>query len=319
MSLDVRPHEIFCVVGESGSGKSVLGLSLLGLLPAHASTRGRVTVKGHDMLAASPQVRRQVRREHLGAVFQDPMTSLNPTMRVGAQVIEAAGTADKAVDLLRAAGVPDPERRMRSYPHELSGGLRQRVMIAMAVAGSPALVVADEPTTALDVTVQAQVLRLLRRLRDDTGCGFLLITHDLGVAGQVADRVAVMYAGRLAEVGPTAEVLRRATHPYTLGLLGARLRLDAPRARALPVLAGELPDPMDPPPGCPFAGRCAHTRPECASTPPELVAAGEHARHATYPLMLSEPRRRRRPATDRDHPPRRPRPAEPGRPPPCSG
>jgi peptide/nickel transport system ATP-binding protein len=197
VSLQIRAGEILGLVGESGSGKSVLGLSLLGLLPDDRGplVSGRVTVRGQDMVAGSAALRRRVRREHLGAVFQDPMTSLNPTMRIGRQVAEAAGSPAEAAALLRAVGIPDADRRMASYPHELSGGLRQRVMIAMAVAGSPALIIADEPTTALDVMVQAQVLALLRSLRDEIGCSVLIITHDLGVAAQVADRVAVMYAG----------------------------------------------------------------------------------------------------------------------------
>jgi peptide/nickel transport system ATP-binding protein len=273
VSLDVRAGEILGLVGESGSGKSVLGMSLLGLLPSDPApaTAGRVTVCGQDVLNGSAELRRSVRRRHLGAVFQDPMTSLNPTMRVGRQVVEAAGSADEAVRLLRAVGIPDPEIRMASYPHELSGGLRQRVMIAMAVAGSPALVVADEPTTALDVMVQAQVLALLRSLRDEMGCSFLLITHDLGVAAEVADRVAVLYAGRLAELGPTRTVLRRAAHPYSLALMRARLSLSADRHRPLTTLPGEVPDPAAPPPGCAFEPRCQLAVAGCTASPPEPV------------------------------------------------
>jgi peptide/nickel transport system ATP-binding protein len=279
VSLDVRAGEILGLVGESGSGKSVLGMSLLGLLPSDPapSTAGRVTVCGQDVLNGSAELRRAVRRRYLGAVFQDPMTSLNPTMRVGRQVVEAAGSADEAVRLLRAVGIPDAERRMVSYPHELSGGLRQRVMIAMAVAGSPALVVADEPTTALDVVVQAQVLALLRSLCSETGCSLLLITHDLGVAAQVADRVAVMYAGRLAELGTTETVLRRAAHPYSVALSRSRLSLSAERRRPLTTLPGEVPDPAAPPPGCAFHPRCELAVERCTAGPPEPVAvAPEH-------------------------------------------
>ncbi|MDX6216405.1 MAG: peptide/nickel transport system ATP-binding protein ddpF, partial [Frankiales bacterium] len=225
VSLAIRRGEILGLVGESGSGKSVLGLALLGLLDARADVRGAVRVAGRDMAHSDQSERREVRRVHLGAVFQDPMTSLNPTMRVGRQVAEAAGSREEAERLLGAVGIPDPASRMDAFPHELSGGLRQRVMIAMAVAGNPDLIVADEPTTALDVTVQAQVLTLLRSLRDEIGCSVLFITHDLGCAAQVADRVAVMYAGRLAELGSSAEVLARASHPYTLALLRSRLSL----------------------------------------------------------------------------------------------
>jgi peptide/nickel transport system ATP-binding protein len=271
VSLQIRPGEILGLVGESGSGKSVLGLSLLGLIPpeSRAAVSGRALVRGHDMLNAPADLRRQVRREHLGAVFQDPMTSLNPTMRVGRQVAEAAGSDEEAARLLRVAGIPDAQRRMTSFPHQLSGGLRQRVMIAMAVAGSPALVVADEPTTALDVMVQAQVLALLRSLRDEVGCSVLMITHDLGVAAQVADRVAVMYAGRLAELGPAGAVLRSAAHPYSLALTRARLSVSAQRGRVLATLPGELPDPAQPPPGCPFEARCALATEECRVRPPD--------------------------------------------------
>lgn len=271
VSLDVRPGEILGLVGESGSGKSVLGMSLLGLLPEdtleHAS--GRVTVAGEDVLHGSADLRRRVRRKHLGSVFQDPMTSLNPTMRVGRQVVEAVGSTEEAVRLLRAVGVPDAERRMSSFPHELSGGLRQRVMIAMAVGGNPSLVIADEPTTALDVMVQSQVLTLLRSLVDQIGCSFLLITHDLGVAAQVADRIAVMYAGRLAELGPTDTVLRSAAHPYSLGLMGSRLSLTSSRTGTLSTLRGEVPSPAAPPPGCPFQPRCDLASDDCTQLLPD--------------------------------------------------
>ncbi len=277
ISLGIRAGEILGLVGESGSGKSVLGLSLLGLLPADPRPKvsGRVLIRGHDMLGGPADLHRRVRREHLGAVFQDPMTSLNPTMRVGRQVAEAAGSDEEAVRLLRAVGIPDAGRRMACYPHELSGGLRQRVMIAMAVAGNPALVIADEPTTALDVMVQAQVLGLLRSLRDEIGCSVLLITHDLGVAAQVADRVAVMYAGRLAELGPAGTVLRSAAHPYSLALTRARLSLTAARLRTLATLPGEVPDPADPPPGCAFAPRCSLAIAECLTSPPDPVPVDE--------------------------------------------
>jgi peptide/nickel transport system ATP-binding protein len=277
ISLRIRAGEILGLVGESGSGKSVLGLSLLGLIPpeSHPAISGRAVVRGYDMLAASADLRRRVRREHLGAVFQDPMTSLNPTMKVGKQVAEATGSEEEAARLLRVVGIPDARRRMASFPHQLSGGLRQRVMIAMAVAGSPALVVADEPTTALDVMVQAQVLALLRSLRDELGCSVLMITHDLGVAAQVADRLAVMYAGRLAELGPAGAVLRAAAHPYSLALTRARLSVSAQRGRVLVTLPGELPDPEQPPPGCPFEPRCDLAVEECRAVPPDPEPVAE--------------------------------------------
>lgn len=274
VSLRISPGEIIGLVGESGSGKSVLGFSMLGLLGARAKTDGSVQVCGTDMLTGAAKQLRKVRRLDLGAVFQDPMTSLNPTMRIGKQVEEVAGSSAEALKLLTAVGIPDPQRRMRAYPHELSGGLRQRVMIAIAVAGNPELIIADEPTTALDVTVQAQVLALLQRLRTEIGCSIVLITHDLGVAAQIADRIAVLYAGRIAEIGPTAEVLATPAHPYTHGLLQSRLTLDTARDRPLAAMAGQVPSPTAPLPGCAFVPRCAVARPECSTTPPEPVAVG---------------------------------------------
>lgn len=231
VSLSIAPGEILGLVGESGSGKSVLALALLGLLPQSSQPEadGTVSVTGVDMLRADPADLRRVRRESLGAVFQDPMTSLNPTMRIGRQIGEATGDDAESARLLTTVGVRDAALRLRVFPHELSGGLRQRVMAAIAVAGRPRLIIADEPTTALDVTVQAQLLDLLRELRDDFGCSVLLITHDLGVADQIADRLAVLYRGDLVEVGPAAEVVRHPQHDYTRSLLASRLSLGTPR------------------------------------------------------------------------------------------
>ena len=256
VSLQIAQGEILGLVGESGSGKSVLGFSMLGLLPDQTQIDGAVTVAGSDMVSGDAKAMRKVRRLDLGAVFQDPMTSLNPTMRIGKQVAEAAGSDDEALRLLTAVGIPEPKRRMRAFPHELSGGLRQRVMIAIAIAGDPDLIIADEPTTALDVTVQAQVLRLLRGLRDEIGCSIVFITHDLGVAAQISDRIAVLYAGRIAEVGPTAAVLGAPAHPYTHGLLRSRLTLHTARDRKLAALAGSVPSAVSPLPGCAFEPRC---------------------------------------------------------------
>jgi peptide/nickel transport system ATP-binding protein len=272
VSLAIAPGEILGLVGESGSGKSVLGFTLLGLLPKQAKIDGTVCVTGSDMVNGDAKALRKVRRLDLGAVFQDPMTSLNPTMRIGKQVTEAAGSDEEALRLLTAVGIPEPKRRMRAYPHELSGGLRQRVMIAIAIAGDPELIIADEPTTALDVTVQAQVLRLLRRLRDELGCSIVLITHDLGVAAQIADRIAVLYAGRIAEIGPSAEVLGAPAHPYTHGLLRSRLTLETARDRRLAALAGSVPSAVDPLPGCAFVPRCPLAADDCTETPPLPVA-----------------------------------------------
>ena len=278
VSFDVMPGEILGIVGESGSGKSVLGLSLLGLLPRDPApiVRGSATVCGVDMASASAEDRRRTRRRDLGAVFQDPMTSLNPTMRIGRQVYEASGSREESLRLLDAVGIPEAERRLQQYPHELSGGLRQRVMLALAIAGSPKLVIADEPTTALDVTVQAQILALLRDLADEIGCAFVFVTHDLGVASQLADHVAVMYGGRLAEMADSASVLARPAHPYTIGLLESRLTMTSDRDHQLPTLPGEPPDPRELPEGCAFAPRCAHHEESCSVAPPPLVASGTH-------------------------------------------
>ena len=231
IDLQIRPGEILGLVGESGSGKSVLALSLLGLLPhtSHPQADGQVTVSGVDMVRASPAELRRVRGEVLGAIFQDPMTSLNPTMRIGKQIGEVTHDDAESVRLLETVGVRDAQLRLRVYPHELSGGLRQRVMAAIAVGGRPGLIVADEPTTALDVTVQAQLLDLLRELRDEFGCSVLLITHDLGVADQIADRLAVLHHGELVEIGPAADVVRNPQHDYTRSLLASRLSLTMPR------------------------------------------------------------------------------------------
>jgi peptide/nickel transport system ATP-binding protein len=278
VSLEVGKREILAVVGESGSGKSVLGLTLLGLLDGNPAPEieGRAEVCGTDMVSAMPGERRLVRRDHMGAVFQDPMTSLNPTMKIGNQLREVAGSTEEAISLLELVGIPDPARRMNVYPHQLSGGLRQRVMLAMAVAGRPDLIIADEPTTALDVTVQAQILSMLKDLREEVGCSILLITHDFGVASQVADRIAVLYGGRLAEYGGMGEVTARPSHPYTAGLLNSRLELDLPRDRHIATLKGEPPDPRNHPPGCAFAPRCPHRMDVCSEAAPQARDAHSH-------------------------------------------
>jgi peptide/nickel transport system ATP-binding protein len=288
VSLEIGKGEILGLVGESGSGKSVLGLSMLGLLPTAPAPQieGSALVHGVDMLRAPPGDRRAVRRQHLGAIFQDPMTSLNPTMRVGKQIIDVAGSKDEAIRLLDAVGVPEPEQRLRAYPHQLSGGLRQRVMIALAIAGEPSLVIADEPTTALDVTVQAQILELLRKLCDETSCSFVLVTHDLGVAAQIADRIAVLYGGRLAELGASDDVLRRPAHPYSVGLLRSRLTMDARRSGPLETLVGE-----------PRTGRTSARRPCPRSCPPSAMTASPRA--STSPTRPPAQTRRSCPTSPR--------------------
>jgi peptide/nickel transport system ATP-binding protein len=278
IDLQIRSGEILGLVGESGSGKSVLGLTMLGLLPEQSKPRveGELSVDGVDMPNASEAQLRQLRRDRLGAIFQDPMTSLDPTMRVGRQLLELVDSTAAAIDLLERAQIPDAQRRMRAFPHELSGGLRQRVMIAIAIAGEPKLIVADEPTTALDVTVQAQILRLLDSLRGHLGCSILLITHDLAVASQISDRIAVLYGGRLAEVGPAQDLLTTPHHPYTNALLHSRLDLSSDRDRRLPTLDGEPPDPRELPSGCPFTPRCVFAKAECHEQPPPLAGRPAH-------------------------------------------
>ena len=298
VDLQIRAGEILGLVGESGSGKTVLGLSMLGLLPKSAQIGGTVSVDGVDMLRAGDRTRRTVRQRALGAVFQDPMTSLDPTMRIGRQVQEVAGSTREALRLLEAVGIPDAERRLREFPHQLSGGLRQRVMLAIALAGEPKLVIADEPTTALDVTVQAQVLTLFKKMRDELGCAILLVTHDLAVASTVADRICVLYGGLVAEVGQARGVLDRPGHPYTAALIASRIGLSADRRLELPVIAGEPVDPASEPVGCNFAPRCPAATSRCAEERPLLSAARDHggvaAWRTTTHSTTAEPRWRAR-------------------------
>jgi peptide/nickel transport system ATP-binding protein len=235
VSFDVGPGEIVGMVGESGSGKTVLGLALMGLLPQRSRPRvdGSVLLGDADMVTARDEVRRRVRRRHVGAVFQDPMTSLDPTMTIGRQLAEVTRDRATRIRLLEDVGIPDPATRLAAFPHQLSGGLRQRVLIALAVARRPSLIVADEPTTALDVTVQAQVLDLLLALRDEIGCGIVFITHDLGVAAQISDRILVMYQGRLVEQGGVRDIFEHPANPYTRRLLRSRIDLETRRDRPL--------------------------------------------------------------------------------------
>jgi peptide/nickel transport system ATP-binding protein len=284
VDLEIAPGEIVGLVGESGSGKSVLALALMGLLPAASRpvVDGEIRVAGTDVVHGSPAELRGLRRQNLGVIFQDPMTSLNPTMRVGRQITEVSRDEAEAVRLLTAVGVPEPVRRLRAFPHELSGGLRQRVMAAIALSGTPAMVIADEPTTALDVTVQAQLLALLGELRDELGCAVLFITHDLAVAAQLTDRIAVLYQGRLAEVGPTGDVLRHAAHPYTAGLLGARLDLDTPRTGALRTLPPEAGDVAARLTGCAYHTRCPLVVERCATEQPPTERYRPHHLRACW-------------------------------------
>jgi peptide/nickel transport system ATP-binding protein len=282
------------IVGESGSGKSVTGLAIMGLLPRHAATvTGRIAFDGLDLLAQPEAVLRDLRGDRIAMIFQEPMTSLNPSFKVGDQIVEAirrhrGGTAAaaraRALEMLRRVRIPAPERRIDDYPHRLSGGMRQRVMIAMALACDPQLLIADEPTTALDVTIQAQILHLLRRLREETGAAVVMITHDLGVVAETCDEVVVMYAGQVVETAPVAAIFRAPQHPYTVGLLGALPRIDR-RAERLAVIPGTVPAPSDVPTGCRFAPRCPFRVDRCAEPPPLVeVTPGQSSRCWRAPL-----------------------------------
>jgi peptide/nickel transport system ATP-binding protein len=281
-SFAVRAGETLGLVGESGSGKSMTAFSILRLVqPPGRIAQGRVIFEGRDLLALPEHEMRKVRGAGIALIFQEPMTALNPVFTVGDQIAEAmlvhgqatrAQARRRAVDLLGAVRVPEPARRVRDYPHQLSGGMRQRVLIAMALACRPSFVIADEPTTALDVTIQAQILDLLREMRAAFNLSMLLISHDLGVVAGSADRVAVMYAGRIVEQGPVREVFRSPAHPYTLALLGSIPRHGG-RGR-LNAIEGTVPSPADLPPGCAFAPRCPDARPECGQVRPGVTTVG---------------------------------------------
>ena len=286
VSFEVRRGEIVALVGESGCGKSVTAQSLIGLTRSpNATITGSALFEGRDLIAASDAELRAVRGAQIAMVFQDPMTSLNPVYRIGDQIAEGLrahrsisrrDATARAVELLDAVGIPNPSRRVRDYPHEFSGGMRQRVMIAMALALQPRLLIADEPTTALDVTIQAQILDLLRTLNREHGVAVLLITHDLGVVAELAERVVVMYAGQVVEQAGLQELFATPGHPYTWGLLGSIPRLDQPRPERLAQIPGQPPSLLAPPAGCRFAPRCAHAFDQCARPPQLHAAEGSH-------------------------------------------
>jgi oligopeptide/dipeptide ABC transporter ATP-binding protein len=301
VSLTVERGEIVGLVGESGSGKSLTALALLRLLPPAARLRGSARLDGEDLLALPEPALRRVRGGRIAIVFQEPMTAFNPVYTVGFQIAEAVRAhrkvrrreaLDEAARLLDLVAVPDARRRLGDYPHQLSGGQRQRAMIAMALAGGPDLLLADEPTTALDVTIQAQILELLERLRAELGLAVLLITHDLGVIAQTCDRVAVMYAGQVVEEADVHTLFRAPAHPYTRGLLATLPRLGSPVPRGrLPVLAGSQPDPAHRPAGCAFRPRCSEALEVCGRKEPELIAvgtAGQQARCFLHALDSGE-------------------------------
>ena len=287
VSFEVSPGEVVAVVGESGSGKSVTAQTLIGLTRApNSKITGSVMFEGTDLIELPDDQFRSVRGEHIAMVFQDPMTSLNPVYRVGDQIAEMirahrdvskAEALTRAVELLQSVGIPNPERRVRDYPHEFSGGMRQRVMIAMALALDPEVLIADEPTTALDVTIQAQILRLLENLNRDRNLSVVLITHDLGVVAEMADRVVVMYGGQIVEDATLDEIFYNPQHPYTWGLLGSIARLDEPRPERLTQIAGQPPSLLNPPTGCRFAARCKYVFDKCTQPPALEARLGDDA------------------------------------------
>ncbi len=281
ISFDVRRGEVVAIVGESGSGKSVTALAILRLIPQPRGhiTAGAIRLDGQDLLQLDDEAVRRIRGHRIGMVFQEPMTSLNPVLSIGRQVTEAmqthlgltaAAAHARAIELLRLVGIAEPERRLKQYPHHLSGGMRQRAMIAMALSCKPELIIADEPTTALDVTIQAQILHLMQELCRRLDVALVIITHNLGVVARYADRVNVMYAGRIVERGSATDLYRAPSHPYTIGLLNSVPRLDRPRDIPLEPIPGSPPDPLAPPSGCTFRPRCKLAVPHCAAAPPPL-------------------------------------------------
>jgi len=304
VDFELAPGEVLAIVGESGCGKSATALTLLGLSRGpNATIGGTAGFAGTDLLAAGEEEMRRIRGDRIAMVFQDPMTSFNPVHRIGEQLVEqirahrevsVAEARARAVELLDTVGIPDPEARAASYPHELSGGMRQRAMIAMALSLEPDVLIADEPTTALDVTIQAQIIELLRRLNRERGLAILLITHDIGVVAEIADRVAVMYAGEIVEQGSIDEIFYDPQHPYTWGLLGSVTRIDRPRPPRLPQIAGAPPSLVDPPSGCRFRSRCPHAFEPCPRHPgldPRLAESVDHVDRCWLP---PEEKRRRR-------------------------
>ena len=283
VSFDIAPGEILGVVGESGAGKSLTGASIIGLLePPGRVASGQIVLDGQRIDHLPPEAMRRIRGRQIGAIFQDPLTSLNPLYSVGRQLIETITThlpvsraeaRRRAIDLLKDTGIPAAEERIDHYPHQFSGGMRQRVVIALALAAEPRLIVADEPTTALDVSIQAQIIGLLKRICKERGAAVMLITHDMGVIAETCDRVAVMYAGRVAEIGPVHEVINQPAHPYTRGLMACIPDMSVDRER-LHQIDGAMPRLNAIPPGCAFNPRCDRVFDRCRSQRPELLPAG---------------------------------------------
>ena len=286
LSFDVARGETVCIVGESGCGKSLTALALMGLLqtpPLHL-TGGTAQLDGENLFALPETRRRKMRGGKVAMIFQEPMTSLNPALRIGEQIAESVrrhqgvsrdAARRRALEMLQKVRIPAPEKRLDEYPHQLSGGMRQRAMIAMALANAPSVLIADEPTTALDVTIQAQILDLMRGLQTETGAALIMITHDLGVVAEMADKVVVMYAGRVVETGPAAQIFHDPQHPYTIGLMSSMPSLGA-RTERLVTIPGVVPSPMAMPQGCRFAGRCPFATTDCAARPDLATVTDGH-------------------------------------------
>jgi peptide/nickel transport system ATP-binding protein len=292
VSFELAAGEVLAVVGESGSGKS-----------ANARFEGTATYKGTELIGADEDELRRVRGAEIAMIFQDPMTSLNPVHRIGSQIVEQiqeheglpdTQARERTVELLERVGIPRARERVDNYPHEFSGGMRQRVMIALALSCNPSVLIADEPTTALDVTIQAQILQRMRDLRQETGAAVILVTHDLGVVADIADRIAVMYAGRIVEEGTLDEIFYDPQHPYTWGLLGSITRVDKPRPERLPAIAGLPPSLADRPEGCHFRPRCPHEFAQCTSVPPLEARLPGDADHRDRCWLSVEDKRTKR-------------------------
>ena len=309
VSFDLYPGETLGIVGESGCGKTVTSLSILRLIPeppGHIRPGSLIEFEGRNLLTLAPAELRAIRGNQIAMVFQEPMTSLNPVFTVGDQIAEAAiihqrlsrkAARARAIEMLTLVGIPDPAETVDHYPHQLSGGMRQRVMIAMALVCHPKVLIADEPTTALDVTIQAQILELLDRLQAELGMSVLLITHDLGVVAGQADRVVVMYAGQVVETAATTELFDRPLHPYTEGLMAAVPRIDAPKSR-LQAIPGQVPAATAWPSGCRFHPRCPHAWTKCANEEPPLLEGGDGDHTARCWLVQEPGRRKPRPETE---------------------
>ncbi len=291
ISFDIYPGQTLALVGESGCGKSVTAQAILRLNPT-TQEEGEIFFEGQNLLALPKSKMKQIRGKEIGMIFQDPMTSLNPTMRIGKQIVESLkrhqdlsnhDAKKRALELLQLVEISSPEKRMRQYPHEFSGGMRQRVMIAIALACNPKLLIADEPTTALDVTIQAQILELMHTIQKKMGTSIILITHDLGIVARICERVLVMYAGQIVESGPIDAIYHNPTHPYTKGLLHSIPRLDMDRHRVLTPIIGTPPNPLNPPQGCAFCPRCSgamricsHKQPPSIQKHQQIVSCWEH-------------------------------------------